>query len=62
MCGAQDYGARAGHYAKLVRDAKSTAERDRFQRMQRSYSLMERSAQFTAVLDDLIAKLKHCPT
>jgi hypothetical protein len=59
MYGAQECSAKADHYAQLARSATSISERDRLQRLQQSYSLMARSAQFTASLDDLIAKLRR---
>ena len=54
MYGAQECSAKADHYAQLARDATSMAERDRLQRMQRSYALMARSAQFTDSLNNVI--------
>jgi hypothetical protein len=59
MYGVQECSAKADHYAQLAQNANSIAERNRLQRMQRSYSLMARSAQLTASLDDLIADLKR---
>ena len=59
MYGAQECRKKAEHCAHLARDAKSMAERDRLQRMQRSYLLAARSAQFSASLDELITRVKR---
>ncbi len=59
MYGVQECHAKADHYAQLALNAKSMAERDQLRRMQRSYSLMARSAQFTATLDEFITRLRR---
>ena len=53
MYGAQECSAKADHYAQLAREARSIGEHDRLQRLERSYSLLARSAQFTASLDNM---------
>jgi hypothetical protein len=56
MYSAQECSAKADHYAQLARDAPSMVERDRLQRMQRSYSLMVRNAQFIASLEKTVTR------
>ena len=58
MLAAQDCRSQAERHARLAQQAKSLQDRDRHLRMERSYELMARSADFGKALDELIQTLK----
>lgn len=58
MYPAPDCRSKANHYAELAQRAKSVQDRDQLLRMQRSYDLMARSADFDVALNDLIQRFK----
>jgi hypothetical protein len=54
----QEYRTRANAYAERALHARSLQERDQFRRMQRSYELLARSAEFDVSLNQLLVQLK----
>jgi hypothetical protein len=59
MSKAHEYRSKAETYAELARNAASPHDRKRHLRMQRSYELLARSAEFGTSLDQLIEQLKR---
>src|SRR5262245_55382595 len=59
MSKVREYRSRAESHAELARSAASTQDRKRHLRMQRSYELLARSAEFAHALDQAIEHFKR---
>lgn len=59
MSKAGEYRSRAESHAELARSAASPQDRKRHLRMQRSYELLARSAEFGHALDQAIEHFKR---
>jgi len=58
MLASEQCRSEAAKYAALAQGAKSRVEQNRYLRMERSYELMARSAEFDAALHELLQQLK----